>query len=113
VVAPEPVPAGRHQLRLEFEPTGQPDFAHGRGVPARAQLYVDGVLVAQADFPVTIPIMINPGQTVCGYNHGSPVSPDYQPPFRFTGVLRTVTIDLSGELITDSEAEMRMAMARQ
>jgi arylsulfatase len=113
VIAPEQVPAGRHQLRLEFEPTGEPDFPKGRGVPGRAQLYVDGTLVAQEDFPITIPIMINPGPLVCGYNHGSPVSPDYQTPFRFTGVLHTVTVDLSGELITDSEAEMRMAMARQ
>jgi arylsulfatase len=34
-------------------------------------------------------------------------------PFPFTGALRTVTVDLSGDLITDTESEMRMAMARQ
>jgi hypothetical protein len=39
--------------------------------------------------------------------------PDYRAPFRFTGTLHTVTVDLSGELITDSESEMRVAMARQ
>jgi arylsulfatase len=38
---------------------------------------------------------------------------DYQSPFRFTGLLRSVTVDVSGELIIDSEAEMRMAMSRQ
>jgi hypothetical protein len=38
---------------------------------------------------------------------------DYQAPFRFTGTLHAVTVDLSGELITDSEADMRIAMARQ
>jgi arylsulfatase len=113
VAAPEPVPPGRHSLRFEFEPTGEPDFARGRGAPARAQLYVDEVLVAQQEFPVTIPIIINPGPTVCGYNHGSPVSPDYSSPFHFTGTLHSVTIDLSGELITDSETEMRLAMAKQ
>ena len=32
-------------------------------------------------------------------------------PFPFTGTLHTVTVDLSGDLITESE--MRMAMARQ
>ena len=36
-----------------------------------------------------------------------------QAPFPFTGALRTVTVDLSGDLITDTESEMRMAMARQ
>jgi arylsulfatase len=82
-------------------------------VPARAQLYVDDVLVAQEELPVTIPLLINPGPTVCGYNHGSPISPDYRSPFHFTGTLRTVTIDVSGELITDSETEMRLAMAKQ
>jgi hypothetical protein len=41
------------------------------------------------------------------------VVPDYQAPFRFTGTLHTVTVDLSGEVITDSESEMRVAMARQ
>jgi arylsulfatase len=113
VVAPEPLAPGRHQLRYEFEPTGEVDLAHGRGAPGHAQLYVDGVLVAQEEFPVTTPLTINPGPTVCGYNHGSAVSPDYRAPFRFTGTLHTVTVDLSGELITDSETEMRLAMARQ
>jgi len=28
-------------------------------------------------------------------------------------MLHTVTVDLSGDLITDTDAEMRMAMARQ
>ena len=38
---------------------------------------------------------------------------DYRSPFRFTGTLHRVTVDVSGELIIDSEAEMRMAMSRQ
>src|SRR5271166_5053105 len=38
VSSPDPLPAGRHQLRFEFEPTGQPDLAQGKGAPGRAQL---------------------------------------------------------------------------
>lgn len=113
VSAPEPLTEGRHQLRFEFEPTGGPDFAQGKGAPGRAQLYVDGELVAQADVPVTVPVIFNPGGMACGANPGSPIVAEYKAPFRFTGVLRSVTVDLSGDLITDSEAEMRMAMARQ
>jgi len=113
VTSSEPVPAGRHELRFEFEPTGKPDVAHGKGTPGRAQLYIDRRLVAQADVPVTIPVMIVPGGLSCGADPGSPVVPDYRAPFRFTGTLHTVTVDLSGELITDSESEMRVAMARQ
>ena len=32
---------------------------------------------------------------------------------RFTGTIHSVTIDVSGDLVTDTEAEMRVAMARQ
>ena len=113
VRAPDPLPAGRHQLRFEFEPTGKPDIAQGKGSPGRAQLYVDGQLIAQEEFPVTTPIAFNPGGLTCGANPGSAVTADYQAPFPFTGTLHTVTVDLSGDLITDTEAEMRMAMARQ
>ena len=49
----------------------------------------------------------------CGANPGSPVAPDYMPPFRFTGTLHTVTVDVSGDLITDTESEMRVALSRQ
>jgi len=113
VSSPDPLPAGRHELRFEFEPTGKPDIPSGRGTPGRAQLYVDGKLVGQAEFPVTTPLGFNPGGLTCGANPGSPITPAYQAPFTFTGTLHTVTLDLSGDVITDTEAEMRMAMARQ
>jgi hypothetical protein len=113
VHSPDALPAGRHQLRFEFEPTGKPDFAAGKGAPGRAQLYVDGQLVGQSEFPVTTPLAVNPGGLTCGANPGSPVTPEYRAPFRFTGTLHTVTLDLSGDLIISSEAEMRIAMARQ
>ncbi len=107
------IPAGRHQLRFEFEPTGEPDFAAGKGSPGRAQLYLDGQLVGHAELPVTTPIAFNPGGLTCGANPGSPVVADYHSPFEFTGTLHSVTVDLSGDLITDTESEVRAAMARQ
>jgi hypothetical protein len=113
VRAPDPLRAGRHQLRFEFEPTGMLDIAQGKGSPGRAQLYVDGKLVALSEFPVTTPVGFNPGGLTCGHNPGPAITADYQAPFPFTGVLHTVTIDLSGDLITDTDSEMRMAMARQ
>jgi arylsulfatase A-like enzyme len=113
VSSPEPVPAGAHELRFEFEPTGEPDLPAGKGAPGLLQLYIDRALVAEAEAPVTIPFAINPGALTCGANPGSPVAPDYSSPFRFTGTLHSVTVDVSGDLIHDSESEMRMAMARQ
>ena len=40
---------GRHELRYEFEPTGQPDPARGHGMPGRFQLYIDGNLAGDMD----------------------------------------------------------------
>jgi hypothetical protein len=77
------------------------------------QLYVDGQLVGNAEAPVTTPFLINPGALTCGANPGSPVTSDYSSPFKFTGTLDEVTVDVSGELIHDAEAELRAHMARQ
>ena len=70
-----PVPIGSHELRFEFEPTGKPDMAHGRGAPGRLQLYIDGKLVGNAEAPTTTPFVINPGALAVGLNVGSPVTP--------------------------------------
>jgi arylsulfatase len=107
------VPPGRHELRFEFEPTGEPDLPNGKGAPGRLQLYVDGTLVGNADAPVTTPFVLNPGALTCGAHAGSPVTDDYVSPFKFTGDLREVTVDIGGELIQDHEAELRAHMARQ
>jgi arylsulfatase A-like enzyme len=107
------VPAGKHELRFEFEPTGKPDMQQGKGAPGRLQLYVDDDLVGDADADVTTPFVFNPGTLTCGANPGSPVTPDYVGPFTFTGTLHKVTVDVSGELIHDPEAELRVHLARQ
>ncbi|ACB50603.1 sulfatase [Crocosphaera subtropica ATCC 51142] len=110
----ESIPEGRHQLRFEFEPTGQVDLATGKGAPGRAQLYIDEKLVGQTDVSVTIPLNIGVSSGLtCGFAPGSPVTPDYEPPFKFTGKIYTVVVDVSGDLIHDHEAEMRTIMARQ
>jgi len=107
------LPEGRHKLRFEFEPTGDLNLLEGKGAPGRFQLYVDGDLVGETDVPYTTPMILNPGALTCGANPGSSVTPDYVAPFRFTGTIHTVTVDVSGDLIVDTEAEMRVAMARQ
>jgi hypothetical protein len=110
----DPVPSGRHELLFEFETTGKPDIPHGKGAPGRGQLYIDGKLVGQGDIPLTMPIALGlGGGTMCGADTASPVTPEYKPPFEFTGTIYSVTVDLSGELIRDAEAEMRRIMAHQ
>ena len=48
-----------------------------------------------------------------GADTGAPVTPDYQPPFRFTGTIIRVIVDVSGEHVEDYEAEMRVFLAKQ
>jgi arylsulfatase A-like enzyme len=109
----ENIPEGRHKLGFEFEVTGKPDFTKGKGSPGRAKLFIDGKLVGQIDVPVTTPLSFGLTGVTCGAAHGAPVIPDYQPPFEFTGKIYSVTVDVSGQLIEDKEAEVRMVMARQ
>lgn len=116
VVSSDLVPEGAHELRFEFEPTGAPDPSVGKGSPGRAQLYIDGALVGNAEFEYTTPLVfgIAGGAVACGFDGPSPVVPyDYEPPNAFTGTINTVTIDVSGELIEDDEATMRRLMAHQ
>jgi arylsulfatase A-like enzyme len=104
---------GRHALRYEFEPTGEPDLASGKGVPGRGQLYVDGALVANTEYPHTTPLAFELEGLSCGYDFGAPAAEVYEPPFPFTGTIRQVAVDLAGELIADDEATMRLLMAQQ
>jgi len=108
------VPAGRHQLRFEFEPTGKPDIRAGKGSPGRAQLYIDKKLVGQLEMAITTPMSygLGGGMSV-GLDTGSPVTSDYKAPFPFTGKLYKVTVDVSGQLIVDDELAMKKIMARQ
>ncbi len=108
------VPEGRHTLRLEFEVTGKPDIKSGKGAPGRAQLYIDKKLVGQVDVPLTMPLSLGlGGGFVCGADAGSPVWNKYTSPFEFTGTIYGVTVDVSGDLITDEEQVAKMVMARQ
>jgi arylsulfatase len=108
------VPAGRHRLRLEFEVTGKPEIANGKGAPGRGQLYIDEKLVGQGDIPLTNPLSIGLlAAFFCGADVGATVTPNYTSPFAFTGTIHKVTVDVSGEPIKDDEAAVRMIMARQ
>jgi arylsulfatase len=109
----ENVPAGRSTLRYEFEPTGKPDIAKGRGTPGRAQLYINNKLVGQADIPVTVPLSLGiGGGLMVGRNSGSPISQLYGSPFPFTGTIFKVTADVTGQLLQDTEEERKAAAER-
>jgi hypothetical protein len=108
------LPEGRHRLRFEFEPTGPPDLAAGKGAPGRFELYVDGALVGAAEVPHTTPAIYELEGLSCGYDALAPaLANDYEAPFAFTGTIHSVTVDVGGELIEDDEATLKRLMAQQ
>lgn len=108
------VPEGNHVFSFEFTPTGNADVAKGKGVPANIKLFVDGKEVGRGDLPVTVPLMLGLSAGVSlGSNTGSPVMPDYDSPFAFTGTVKKALVDVTGEPIEDKVAQMRMYLARQ
>ncbi|HCU25283.1 MAG TPA: arylsulfatase [Deltaproteobacteria bacterium] len=105
---------GHHYLSFEFKPTGKADPAKGIGTPGTVRLLIDGKEVGRGDLPVTIPNVLGLGAgAAVGCDPGSPTTPAYQPPFKFTGTIKRVQVDLSGETIEDKAARFRAMMARQ
>jgi hypothetical protein len=114
VVSDVDVPTGQQYLSFEFEVTGKADIAHGKGTPGTVKLFIGDKQVGQGKLPVTVPIMygLSSGITV-GADPGSPVTPKYKPPFEFTGVIKRVRVDVSGESFEDQAARFKAMMARQ
>jgi arylsulfatase len=110
------IPAGDHIFSFEFIPTGKPDIAKGRGVPATIKLFVDGQPVGTGELPVTIPLSLGLSAGVSvGSDAGSPVmtETDYKGQFPFTGTIKKALLDVTGEAIEDKAAKMRIYLAHQ
>lgn len=114
VQSTDAVPEGDHVFSFEFTPTGPADVANGKGAPAKIKLFVDAKQVGEGDLPVTIPLQLGlaAGVTI-GSDSGAPVMEDYKRPFAFTGTVKKALVDISGDLVEDQEAKMKMYLARQ
>jgi arylsulfatase len=56
---------------------------------------VDGKAVATGRIERTLPFRLSLDETLdCGEDTGTPITEDYKVPFKFTGKLEKVTIDL-------------------
>ena len=65
---------------------------------------VDGSRWPKAEFERTIPFRISADETLdIGEDTGTPVSEDYQVPFKFTGTIGKVVILLGDEKITAAD----------
>jgi arylsulfatase len=109
----EPVPAGTHQVRMEFAYDGG-----GLAKGGTASLFVDGKPVGEGRINATVP-MIYSGDETCdvGSDTGTPVSEDYTAETsRFTGKVHWVELQVGNDshdhLITPEEL-MRVATTIQ
>jgi arylsulfatase len=107
------IPAGEHQVRMEFAYDGG-----GLGKGGTVTLYVDGAKAGEGRVEATVPMLFSADETTdVGRDGGTPVSDDYGPKTSaFSGRVRWVQIDLDvddhGHLISPEE-RLRIAMARQ
>jgi arylsulfatase A-like enzyme len=102
-VSSPPLAPGRHVVAAELTPL--------RRTSMHATLVVDAAVVGEVDLPRTSPFRfaLHGEGMCCGYDEGTPVSATYESPFRFTGVLHDVTVDVSGTPVVDRAAEIRRA----
>jgi arylsulfatase A-like enzyme len=115
VHADEEVPAGTHQVRMEFAYDGG-----GLGKGGTVSLYVDGEKTGEGRVEGTVPMAYSADETCdVGSDTASPVSDDYTVEgSRFTGTIAWVQLDVDeaaedlDHLITPEE-RLRVAMARQ
>ena len=110
-----PIPAGEHQVRMEFDYAGG-----GLGKGGKVTLFTDGKKVGEGDIAATL-AMIFSADDGCdvGEDTGAPVSEDYGPHGNgFNGKIKGVQLAIadaaedSDHLIDPADA-IRMAMARQ
>jgi arylsulfatase len=81
---------GKHTISMDFAYAGG-----GVGKGAVVTLSVDDKVVAKGEIPRTIPVRVSVDETLdFGEDTGTPVIRAYEVPFRFTGKLESVTIDL-------------------
>lgn len=109
------VPSGRCSLMFTFEKTSEPELHKGKGAAGIGRLYINGRKVGESHIPVTQPLVYSlTGEGLCcGYDRGLPVTDEYRAPFRFTGVIERVVVDVTGARTVSKETESRIAMTVQ
>ena len=113
IAADEPIPPGKHQVRMEFAYDGG-----GLGKGGTVTLYYDGKAVGTGQVGYTQPIIFSADETTdVGYESGTAVSSELTPETsRFNGKIEWVQIDLGkddNDHLIDPEERLKIVMARQ
>jgi arylsulfatase A-like enzyme len=92
ITSADALPTGKVKLVVDFNYAGKPGE---RGKAATVTMSVNGAEVAAGQLKRTIPLQISLGEGMdIGLDVGSPVDFTYKMPFRFTGKIEQVTIEL-------------------
>jgi arylsulfatase len=110
-----PIPAGEHQVRMEFAYAGG-----GLGKGGKVTLYIDGKKVGEGEIGATLANVFSADDGCdVGKDGGAPVSPDYGPTGNaFNGQIKGVQLAIADDAesvdhLVDPEHALRIAMTRQ
>lgn len=108
IAAGEPLAPGKHSVAFDFKYDGG---GVGKGGPGT--LSVDGKEVARGRIPNTVPARFSFDETFdVGEDTGTPVSLDYDVPFKFTGQIEKVVVSLGGSKLSAAEGQKTGIMER-
>jgi arylsulfatase len=86
---------GKHTIVFDLAYDGG-----GLGKGGAGTLQVDGKTVATGRIERTLPFRLSLDETLdCGEDTGTPITEDYKVPFKFSGTIERVTIDLKPEVL--------------
>ena len=113
VEATSKLPAGEHQVRMEFAYAGG-----GLGKGGKVTLYTDGKKVGEGDIPATLAAVFSADDGLdLGEDSGAPVSPDYGSQNNgFNGTVKGAQLSIAeddGKHQVDPKEAIRIALARQ
>ncbi|GAA3612837.1 arylsulfatase [Microlunatus ginsengisoli] len=113
VAGTEPIPAGLHQVRMEFTADGS-----SLGTGGTVGLFIDGRPAGTGRVDATVPMIFSGDETLdVGSDLGTPVSDDYgSVDNAFTGTVNWVQIDVdpqSADHLVDPARRLDVIMARQ
>jgi arylsulfatase A-like enzyme len=107
IVSTREVPSGGHILSFRFDKTGE---HKGTGT-----LLIDGEACGTCEIdPFTrTRFSITSDGLWCGHHTALPVCRDYRAPFRFTGTLRRVVVEVDGPPYVDPQSEAELSIRGQ
>ncbi len=108
IAAKDVVPPGKHTVVFDFKYDG------GIGKGGTGTLSVDGKKVAEGRIANTMPVRFSFDETFdIGEDTGTPVSEDYDVPFKFTGKIEKVTVTLGETKLSAPDQQKLQDMERK